>query len=711
MPQQSSVVVENSFINGVVTEATALNFPDKAVVEAYDCIFDLDGSAYRREGFDLETNFSTKTINKTNKVIKTYLWQDVAGNGSITVVVVQIGPTLYFYETNGTGVFSQGAQTTTVALTGVSGAPIVDTTEAQFCDGNGFLIVTHPYCEPMRISYDTAAHTATATNIILQIRDFQGATADPYAVDFRPTTTLGAMNVFHYYNLLNQGWNVTNLTTWDTAQTFMPSNADVMWAFEDTSSNFSATTAIINSVVAGNTPAPNGHYIMNLSNQDRNAISGLTGLTNTTTGFNRPSACAFFAGRVFYAGVNAVGFNSNIYFTQIIESVDQYSATYQLNDPTSEDLFDLLATDGGVLSIPEAGTIYKMQTTTGGLCIFAANGVWFLTGSTGLGFTADDYALLKIADIGTISDTSFVNVNGYPAWCNSEGIYIMQANPSSSGNPMPQVQSLTYNTFKTFYDSIPVVSKRYMRGFFDKTDQIIRWIYRSTETNDINGTYEYDRVLNFNAKTNAFYPWTITPSTVAVHSVLSSELVTTPILINNIVDNATDLVVDSLGDQVITFASSGNDSQQIDKYLVSFPDGSGSYKITFANRTDSIYKDWMAVDGVGIDFDSYYITGFKLRGQGLRKFQSNWVDVYSRLDDDVMYQFQALWDYATTGSGTGRWSTNQTVSHEAVNYSNVKRRLKVRGHGLAMQFKVSSIADNFFDMIGWTSLQTVNGAP
>jgi len=119
----------------------------------------------------------------------------------------------------------------------------------------------------MRIAYDIAAHTATATSITLKIRDFEGAVADPYAVDERPTSTLAALNISHFYNLLNQGWTSGNLTAWDTAQTTMPSNVDVMWRFVDATNTFTATTAIINSVVQGNTPAPNGHFILDLANQ------------------------------------------------------------------------------------------------------------------------------------------------------------------------------------------------------------------------------------------------------------------------------------------------------------------------------------------------------------------------------------------------------------------------------------------------------------
>lgn len=705
MAQKAAVLVENSFVNGLVTEATGLNFPDKAVTETYNCEYDIDGSVYRRTAFDFEENYTTKTIDREAKAIKTYLWQNVAGDGNVTVVVVQVGDTLYFYETDGTGVFSTGEQSTTVTLTPVAGAPEPDTVEAQFSDGNGQLIVTHPYCEPMRVSYDVDSHTATDTDIIIQIRDFEGATADPYTVSERPTATLAGLDVSHKYNLYNQGWNTTNLTAWDTAFTTMPSNADVMWRFKNTADNFEASTATVDRINSGNTPAPKGHFIMDLANQDRDTASGLSGVADTTTSFQRPSTSAFFAGRVFYAGINYVGFNSKIYFTQIIENDDQYEKAYQVNDPASEELFDLLPSDGGVISIPEAGTIIKMFTVPGGLCVFAANGVWFITGSTGLGFTATDYAQLKIADINTISDTSFVNVGGWPCWWNTEGIYIMQG-----GQGMPSVKSLTYDTVKTFFDTIPVNSKRYARGFFDKTDGHIRWLYKSESASVVNDVYEYDRVLNYNIRTNAFYPWTISPSDVKVHAILSSELITRPIDVDLVSElDLVDLVIDSGGDQVITFSASGNADQQFDKYLVSYEDG-GSYEFTFANRTDDTYKDWETYDGFGLMYDSYLKSGFRLDGQAITRGQVNWVNIYSRTEEPVQYTFQALWDFSNDTSNN-RWSSAQTVTHTDTTYTNATRRLKTRGHGKAMQFKLSSVLDEPFDIIGWSSFRSSNAAP
>jgi hypothetical protein len=704
MTRQVATSVENNFRNALVTEASGLNFPENACTETYDCVFNADGSVVRRPGIDYEFGSSTKTIDRDNSVVSTYMWKNVAGNGDLTLLVVQVGATLYFYKTNVSGGLSQGAVATTVNLATYSatGAPTPELNECQFSDGNGLLFVTHPYCETFYVSYATSTDTATATEVTLKIRDLEGV-EDGLAVDNRPTTTLAAMDDDHEYNLRNQGWNTTNLTAWDTARSDMPSNADVMWYFKNSSDAFD--TATVANVMIGNSPAPNGHFILDLHDQDRDAAAGTSGVPGTDTSYYRCSTSAFFAGRVFYSGINYVGFNSKIYFTQIVEKVAQYGYCYQANDPTAEDVFDLLPSDGGVISIPEAGTIYKLVAIAGGLIVFAANGVWIVSGSTGIGFTATDYSVNKISSIGTLTATSFVDVAGFPAWWNAEGIYILTA-----GEGGPAIQSLSDAKIKRFYDTIPPLSKTQARGFFNSVEGVIQWLFRSEGSDVPTEIYEYDRILNFNVMTGAFYPWRITDSTVTVNGLLVMDSTVGTIDVNTVIRGA-DTIVDASGNTVITYASttSGNESPRF-KYLVSASNGAGSYNFTFAEFNNFDYIDWFQYDSVGEDFESYFISGYKIHGEALRKFQANYVTLISRLDTAVEYYFQGIWDYAAN-SDTGRWSVQQTISHTNLNYSNAFRRLKVRGHGKALQFKVTSSTGQAFDILGWATFETGNALP
>lgn len=703
MPQVATAV-ENNFKAGFVTEFTGLNFPEQACTETLNCSFEFDGSVRRRLGYDFENNYTTKAINRTNSVVVNYLWKNVSGDGNVTLNVSQIGNTVYFYKVID-GVISTGAIASTVTLTPVSGAPGTSTVEAQFSDGNGFLFITHPYCELLKVSYNSTTETVSSSSIIVKIRDFEGATADPYAIDTRPTATLAGLNVSHHYNLLNQGWLTTNLTTWDGVHTTMPSNADVMWSFKDTSNNFDASAAAVDRVTAGNTPAAKGHFILTLSNQDRDTASGLTGVAATTSGHQRFSTSAFFAGRAFYAGINYAGFNSKIYFTQLVERDEQYGFCYQTNDPTSEDLFDLLPVDGGVISIPEAGTIFKLVAVPGGLAIFAANGVWFITGSTGLGFAANDYTVQKIATITTTSASSFVDVQGFPIWWNNEGIFTL----SAQGGGLPQVQSLTDSTIKTYYDTIPVSAKENAKGFYNKVTKKAQWLFKTVDTTQLTSKYEYDRILNFDTRTGAFYVWTIPTSTVNIHAIVVVDSISGTTSLNNIVDGSGNQVIDGSGDDVVSFSVITSSATPSFKYLTSYPSG-GSYLFTFSDASNSSYLDWFKFDITGINFDSYFTTGYKIRGQANREFQPTWITVYSRLTDPVQFYFQGLWDYATSGN-TGRWSTKQYISHSESNYSTASRRIKVRGHGKALQFKVTSVDGQPFDIIGWAEYSTGNQIP
>lgn len=709
MPRQAGTAIENNFKNGLITQATGLNFPENACTETQNCIFNFDGSVDRRLGFDFEDNFATKTINRTNSVVTTYLWKNVSGNGDINLVVVQVGATLYFYNVDSSTSTSLGALVTTVALSNVSGAPTAETIEAQFASGNGLLFVTHPYCEPMYITYVSSTLTATSTNITLKIRDLEGDTTDVSTITSRPTGARTGITKAHLYNLYNQGWNLANLNTWDGSQTTMPSNADVMWAFKNASDAFDMAT--LANVINGNSPAPKGHYITTLSATDRNTQvstddgTTITTVTESNTSFYRPSTCAFFAGRAFYAGIQYSPFNTRIYFSQIIQRTEQYGWCYQQNDPTSESNFDLLADDGGVISIPEAGTIIKLFAIIGGLVVFAQKGIWLITGSTGIGFTAIDYTVQKLSAIANLSAKSFVDIGGRPSWWATEGIYLLSSD--QSGNP--SVQSLTFDKVKDYYDSIPTDSKSNAKGSFNYVTGVAQWIFRSTASGTANEDYEFDTVLNLNMGTGAFYPWTIPSSSVSINSIVLLDGTTGNLTSANVVDDSANLVIDDSGNQVIAFSSTNSGVIPQFAYLVSYASG-GSYKFTFAAARNTDYVDWFQYDDTGTNYTSYFVSGYKIRGDALRKWTNNFLTLYSRNDTTTQFYIQGLWDYATS-STTKRWSAAQLITNSATNYGYLSHRSKIRGSGKALQFYIYSKVGIPFSIIGWSAFDTADTSP
>jgi hypothetical protein len=667
MPRSAAFSVENNFRNGLITEATGLNFPENACTETFDCVFEFDGSVYRRGAFDYEDSHSFKTIDRTNRVVQAYHWKNVAGDGSLSFVVVQVGTTLYFYSTEDAAI-SDGAAADTITISAESGAPTPEREACQFTSGNGLLFVTHPYANPFSVSYDPDTDDFTKTVITLRIRDFEGED-DGLGINERPTGNIGDLTDEHYYNLLNQGWNKTNLTSWDGTRSDMPG------AFSAGGDN------IARNALRGNTPAGKGHFILDLFEQDRpqavldDDATITLDVTVTDLGYQRAATCAFFTGRVFYAGINFRRYTSKIFFTQIVERVAQYGFCYQQSDPTSEDLFDLLPSDGGFIDIPEAGTIYKLATASGGLVVFAANGVWFISGSTGLGFTANDYSVVKISNIETLSAYSFVDAAGTILWWNSDGIYALS--PGQGGTP--SVAPLSDGKIKSFFLQIPEISKMRTKGAHDPVTNTVQWVFRSEGANTVSIENQYDRVLVLNLLTGAFYPWTI--------STASTSPRVNAVVVTNQPGSAAPLF----------------------KYLVSRPDGV-THNFTFADTTATHYLDWYTEDTTGIRFTSYFISGFKVRGEGIKKFQPLWVKVFSRNDVATEYFFQGMWDYALTGD-TGRWSVRQNVVHPLVEYGTVARRMKIRGAGYALQYKVTSVEENPFFLIGWAQMDLGNAMP
>jgi hypothetical protein len=530
------------------------------------------------------------------------------------------------------------------------------------------------YVTPFTSITLTVSSCNTGTNGTPDWGIFSGGTAF-----HNPNETLSA-------SLVNQGF----ITTWFGSQGNYPANSDVWWAFKDTMQAFNP------GLMAANTQqnvsaAPKGVYLLNPWIQQRTAASGTPGLTDITT-TTRPSTGAWFNGRVFYSGVNAsqqptgdepyYTWTENIYFSQVIETPSQFGKCYQTNDPTSQNLFNILPTDGGVITIQGCGAIYKLFALRYGLLVFASNGVWFLGGSTGQAFSADDYTVIKISSIESVSGTSFIDVQGLPFFWNEEGIYrvVPSQQPGSAHSPDIQldVQNMCVGTILTYYQGFPLISKKFARGDYDQLNYIIQWAFRSTQETNIGDRYFYDTILNFNTVTGAFYPYTLPASSLTNHDVICDI-------------------------KYMQSPGGGTSPPPVFKYITR-----NNSLVTFSEENDfTNYVDFKSGSSGGINYTSYFVTGYVLPGQGIRKIQIPYVYLFFREPTNTGCQIQSLWDFASAGA-SGKWSPKQLITNNIQNFAMLYRRIRLPGRGMAVQIKVTSVPGVPFDVMGWSVWNVVN---
>jgi hypothetical protein len=786
------VAVQNNFIGGLKTEFTGLNFPENACTEADNVIFGITGDITRRPGINYELNHTLNNLNTSVEAVNYYRWMNAGGDGNTQILVVQVQGSLFFYLTSDATAtvpisrLQLGSQVVISTFQASGNLQNVALTECQFTDGNGYLFVFHPDCDPFYCTF--AGGLVTANLISVQIRDFVGVNdglQQGQLVANRP----GTLTNSHEYNLQNQGWsagqpwtavsssnvnciaigdqsftvasgiagisegqtvalqcylagrlvvqgsptsflgtgqtgaygtvisytgttlviNIFNfsllgptfegvipyggpgpiytivptgtgyISTWVADEGNYPSNADQWWVFKDTNGTFDPSTTADN-VTLNSGQAPQGFYILSAFNQNRTAASGVAGLTTVST-TTRPGTGCWSSGRVWYAGTDAsqaasgdanfYTWTENIYFSQIITAgdVNDFGSCYQTNDPTSENFFDLLPSDGGVITIQGCGSIYRLFPIQNGIIVFAANGVWYITGSTGIGFTADDYTITKISSVQSISSTSFIDVRGYPFFWNEEDIYAVT--PSQQGGL--NVEPLGVGNFLSFYNNIPIQSKRFARGTYNPITYILEWVYNSAESESFSN-WQYDSAICINTWNKAFYPYSISQDGVNY--------------INGLV--------------YMNYPGTASALEPTFKYLTSV-----NNLFTFSEENDETnWVDFYDTYSIGTDYISSFITGYSLAGKAVSKWQPTYLMVYSRTDTPTQYTVQGIWDYAVNNY-SGRYSNNQLVQHNDTNYGMQRQRLKIRGHGEALQLNFQSVSGQPFDIMGWTLLNDV----
>lgn len=428
-------------------------------------------------------------------------------------------------------------------------------------------------------------------------------------------------------------------------------------------------------------------YIGDVYLYEAETLSGTGELPGEDLSFERPSTSAFYAGRAWYAGVDATNLSTSIFYSQIVESKEQYGKCYQVNDPTSELNAQVLPSDGGVIKIPEIGKIVKLYAQQSSLLVFATNGVWVISGS-GYGATFDptNYVVKRISSQGTQSPLSFIDVKGLPMWWGEDGIFQMEYNPQFDSF---NVKVISIEKIQTFFSDIPPRHRATAKGAYDSYKDVAYWLYRADDTDSA----EYNSVLLLNTRSGAFYPWSFdtADATQQIKGIgyVSDAVGFDPSMIKFTIGVP---ISDTL--QRITFADT---NKEVKEYTDFIDFSEGAYGVT----TDAK------------DFSSYFVTGYRLDNEAIKYFQSVYITMYLKVETDSGAYLQGIFDFANTGQ-SGDWSVRQQASKQQVySLDNVERdfhtrRLKIRGRGRSLQFRVSSQTGKPFTVIGWANAQSGN---
>lgn len=708
MARSGNIVLENNFTRGLITEYTAMNFPENAVTDTDNTIYNELGEVRRRDGINYEPGYvvrSTTSLTPNTGVFVEFKWFSVGNSGTTNFLVQQIGSRIRFFAIGTNASVSGGMKSffvdlTSFAVSGVTAANVA-ASPCFFTSGDGYLFVTNRLCDPFYVSYDGDTDTISTTQIDIKVRDTAGLD-DGLEIDERPNT----LSNEHKYNLYNQGWyGVTKTTSasqqnplnfWDANRSDFPSNADIFWLFKNADQDMAI--ARVNQVHVGNTPAPKGHYIYDAFNIDRTAISGIPGLPVQSSGSARPSVCCWYAGRVWFAGTQSPKYSGTLFYSQLVEGEQQFGRCYQLNDPTSETQFDLVDTDGGTIELPLIEEIISMTVLGDSLIVLGSNVIYTITGSTDGPFRATNYIVKYLSPVGAVSAHSIVEAEGSLIWWNYDGIYALSVDQASFS-----IDNISKQTIQTFFEKILPLNVPYVKGAYNKREQTVRWIFSSANSEQ---SYRYDRALDLNLASKAFFPHTfdttLSPRICGLISISGQgsfsyeENVTTGagIVTNSSLVNVTVEVQTNVGErEVFKFATTGS----IGVASVS--------AFTYSEIWDTSLRDWKAFNTVGVTYPSYGVSGYRVRGELLRSFNSTPIAFTVKYVEDGSVLVSGIWDYGFRQSSKHQlYLTRPEVSH-------LVRRIKLRGKGKSLQIKFESVADAPFYLIGWSTFDTGGTQP
>ena len=250
-------------------------------------------------------------------------------------------------------------------------------------------------------------------------------------------------------------------------------------------------------------PRPAG--FINFVDQEENLGYLGSDVVSKPTGFStsfRPTATAWFAGRIWFAGIDNKNTGDVVYFSQIVRQDSQFGRFYQEADPTAELFNALVPSDGGTIQVPGLGGTQAMLALENSVLIFSDNGVWQISGGQGF-FSANDFAVRKVTDVEALSPSGIVRTDNGVVYTSKRGIYLISPDEQSG---FLVARSLTETTIQSLWNEIPDGKQTRVQSVYDES---LKRVYMPFTRNTANNPYDYDEILVLDLRLGSWYKYVV----------------------------------------------------------------------------------------------------------------------------------------------------------------------------------------------------------
>ena len=668
MPQAKQTGEFNTFVGGLVTEASPLTFPENASLDEVNFILNRDGSRQRRLGMDRESGLTPYSLSYSvspvgDVVVSAFEWKDVAGIASKTFIACQVHDKLYIMDRTDETLVSSSYVKTSIQLLSIQ-----QQKRATFAAIDGKLVVAYGATTVKVITYDTSDDSFSSEELSIKVRDLFGVwdktslgTADeknlfsPEYINYRPPVADVYDN--HFYNLRNQGWGIPRLD-WtgnskvDPIKSFidagganrdLPSNADtpVLAIYANVDETDKNSERFNDTAAARQEPAKSrtalGHYVIDLLDRGQSREAEYHRTTNTTTGiyananpdqtptyvsFSRPTVSlptdkseggvniiTEFAGRVWYAGFSSEvtdGDSQSPSLSSYVFYSQQVEHEYQIERCYQEgDPTDIEAPD-------------RLDTDGGFIRLSGAYNIQAMVNiGSGLMVLAENGVWLVSG-----SDSGSFNANNQTVTKITEhgtlapgSVVLMDSTLMYwSDDAIYHITPNQFNQYvakelsvniRDFYQTITDSVKVGAQGIYDSYEKRVRWIYNSTPDTATTSELIFDVVLS------AFSP-------VIINSLGTSQIPVAPVQVSpfsyanidlGVLVGADDVLSDLDSVVVDTAITLGGFRETLYITLINSEDANNT-SFTFSGYTNPNFKDWESVDSVGVDAAAYMLTGY-----------------------------------------------------------------------------------------------------